>query len=99
MTLVMASCLRTREIGPAPRQFFAHVETTKGAFVLEIDRDWAPLGADRFYRLARSGFFDDSRFFRVIPNFIAQFGIARDSAANVRWTNATFPDDSVTHSN
>jgi cyclophilin family peptidyl-prolyl cis-trans isomerase len=83
----------------APARYYARVETSKGAFVLEIDRDWAPRGADRFYELARSGFFDDSRFFRVIPNFIVQFGIARDSATNARWSSATFPDDSVRHSN
>jgi cyclophilin family peptidyl-prolyl cis-trans isomerase len=91
--------LGAQESTPAPSQFFAHVETSKGVFVLEINRDWAPRGADRFYSLVRSGFFDDSRFFRVVPNFIVQFGIARDSATNVRWTTATFPDDSVKHGN
>lgn len=83
----------------APDRFFAHVETTKGTFVLEIDRDWAPRGADRFYELARAGYFDDSRFSRVVPNFIVQFGIAGDSATNARWSSATIPDDPVTHSN
>ena len=99
--LIAVACVahRTTEAGPAPRRFFASVETTKGTFVLEIDRDWAPRGADRFYALATSGYFDDSRFFRVVPNFIVQFGIARDSATNARWSNATIPDDSVTHGN
>ena len=83
----------------APERYYAHVETSKGSFVLEIDRDWAPRGADRFYELATSGYFDDSRFTRVVPSFIVQFGIAGDSARNAKWSTATFPDDSVRHSN
>jgi cyclophilin family peptidyl-prolyl cis-trans isomerase len=83
----------------SPDRWFATVETTKGRFVLEVDRDWAPRGADHFYELIRSGFYDDSRFTRVIPNFIVQFGIAGDSAKNARWSTATIPDDSVRHSN
>jgi homoserine O-acetyltransferase len=85
--------------GPAPAVFFARVETTKGEFVLEVDRGWAPRGVDRFYQLARAGFFDDSRFFRVVPNFIVQFGFARDSISNAPWTYNAIPDDSSTHSN
>jgi cyclophilin family peptidyl-prolyl cis-trans isomerase len=85
--------------GQAPAKYFAHVETTKGAFVLEIDRDWAPRGADRFYELIQAGYYDDSRFTRVVPNFIVQFGIAGDSATNARWADATIADDSVRHSN
>jgi cyclophilin family peptidyl-prolyl cis-trans isomerase len=83
----------------APPVFRATVETTRGAFVLEIHRSWAPLGADRFYNLARSGFFDDSRFFRVMPNYIAQFGIPGDPAITTMWKDRTFPDDSVRESN
>jgi cyclophilin family peptidyl-prolyl cis-trans isomerase len=83
----------------APERYYARVETSKGLFVLEINRDWAPRGADRFYTLAKSGFFDDGRFFRVVPNFIVQFGIARDSATNARWSNETFEDDPVKQSN
>ena len=99
--LLSAGCAVGRPSGraQAPRQFFATVETTRGSFVLEIDRDWAPHGADRFYELARSGYFDDSRFFRVVPNFIVQFGIGRDSATTATWMGAMIPDDSVTHSN
>lgn len=84
---------------PAPRAFDARVETTKGTFVLAIEREWAPRGADRFYNLARAGFFDDSRFSRVVPRFIAQFGIPGDPAVGAVWQNRTFLDDSVTHSN
>jgi len=83
----------------APRTFDARVETSKGTFTLSIERDWAPRGADRFYNLARAGFFDDSRFSRVVPHFIAQFGIPGDPAVGAVWRNRTFADDSVTHSN
>lgn len=83
----------------SPPKWFATVETTKGRFVLEIDRDWAPLGADHFLELIRAGFYDDSRFTRVVPKFIMQFGVAGDSAKNARWSTATIPDDSVRHSN
>ncbi|HEX8944956.1 MAG TPA: peptidylprolyl isomerase [Gemmatimonadaceae bacterium] len=83
----------------APRAFDARVETSKGAFVLEIERDWAPRGADRFYNLARAGFYDDSRFSRVVPRFIAQFGIPGDPAVGVVWRSRAFTDDPVTHSN
>jgi cyclophilin family peptidyl-prolyl cis-trans isomerase len=83
----------------APRRFQARVETSKGVFVLEVEREWAPRGADRFYNLARAGFFDDSRFSRVVPRFIAQFGIPGDAAVGAVWRNRAFSDDSVTHSN
>ena len=83
----------------APESFRATVETTKGTFVVEVQRDWSPLGADRFYNLARTGFFDDSRFFRVLPGFIAQFGIPGDPAITAVWKDRAFPDDSVRQSN
>jgi homoserine O-acetyltransferase len=84
---------------PAPAVFDATVETTRGAFVLEVHRDWAPHGADRFYQLARAGYYDDSRFSRVVPDFIAQFGIAGGPGLNAIWPARTIPDDPVTHSN
>jgi cyclophilin family peptidyl-prolyl cis-trans isomerase len=83
----------------APELFRATVETSKGVFVIEGHRAWAPLGADRFYNLARAGFFDDSRFFRVMPNYIAQFGIPGDPAITTVWKDRTFPDDPVRQSN
>jgi cyclophilin family peptidyl-prolyl cis-trans isomerase len=85
--------------GESPAHWLATVETTKGRFVLDVDRAWAPHGADHFYELIRSGFYDDSRFTRVVPNFIVQFGVAGDSAKNARWSTVTIPDDSVRHSN
>jgi cyclophilin family peptidyl-prolyl cis-trans isomerase len=83
----------------APVLFRATIETTKGAVVVEVHRAWAPLGADRFYNLARAGFFDDSRFFRVLPNYIAQFGIPGDPAVTSVWKDRSFPDDSVRQGN
>jgi len=83
----------------SPPHWFATVETSKGTFVLEIDRALAPLGADHFLELIRAGFYDDSRFTRVVPNFIVQFGVAGDSAKNARWSAVTIPDDSVKQSN
>lgn len=77
----------------APDTFRARFETTKGAFVVEVYRAWAPLGADRFYNFVRAGFFDDSRFFRVVPEFIAQFGIPGNPAVSRVWQDRTFPDD------
>src|SRR3954468_13601545 len=95
--LVLA--LATRMEAQAPAKFLARVETSKGVFVLEVNRDWAPRGADRFYELIKAGYYDDTRFTRVVPNFIVQFGVARDSATNARWKDATIPDDSASHSN
>jgi homoserine O-acetyltransferase/O-succinyltransferase len=83
----------------APDVFDARIETTKGLFVIEVVRAWSPFGADRFYALARSGYYNDTRISRVVPNFIAQFGIARDSAVNATWAHRTFPDDPVRQTN
>jgi homoserine O-acetyltransferase len=83
----------------APADYDARVETTRGTFVLHVTRAWAPLGADRFYNLARAGYYDDSRFTRVVPNFIAQFGIAGASAVARAWYGRGFPDDPVRESN
>jgi len=77
----------------APDAYRARFETTKGAFAIEVYRAWAPLGADRFFNLVRAGFFDDSRFFRVVPDFIAQFGIPGDPAVARIWRDRTFADD------
>src|SRR5579871_1005014 len=62
----------------APATYKVKFDTSKGAFVVEVHRDWAPNGADRFYNLVKNGFFDDIRFFRVVPNFMVQFGINGD---------------------
>ena len=83
----------------APDVYRVKLATTKGDFLIECHRDWAPLGADRFRNLVRAGFYDDSRFFRVIARDFAQFGIPGDPALAAIWRNATFPDDSVKLSN
>ena len=84
---------------PAPARYDVSIETTQGTFVIAVDRALAPRGADRFYRLARAGYFDDSRFFRVVPRFIAQFGIPGDPAIARVWKDRAMPDDSVRTSN
>jgi cyclophilin family peptidyl-prolyl cis-trans isomerase len=83
----------------APATFKANFDTTAGPFVIEVHRDWAPRGADRFYNLVKSGFFTDVRFFRVINGFMAQFGIHGDPAVARQWMQARIPDDPVKESN
>lgn len=77
---------------PAPAVSHLRFETTKGVFVLELQRDWGPLGADRVYNLARLGYYDDSRLHRVRTD-IAHFGIHGDPAVNAAWSRAELPDD------
>src|SRR5438094_4343088 len=83
----------------APPVFKADFDTSAGPFVMEVHRDWAPNGADRFYNLVKNGFFDDIRFFRVIPGFMAQFGIHGTPAIQSAWRNAEIKDDPVKQSN
>ena len=83
----------------APDVFKARFTTTKGDFVIEVHRDWAPNGADRFYNLVKSGFFDDTRFFRVVDGFMVQFGISGDPAVSSKWQTADIQDDPVKESN
>lgn len=77
----------------SPAVFQVKIETSKGAFVIEGHRESAPRGVDRFYNLVRAGFFDDSRFFRVRPGYIAQFGIPGDPAIAAIWRHQALPDD------
>jgi peptidyl-prolyl cis-trans isomerase A (cyclophilin A) len=83
----------------APDTVRVRFETSKGPFVVEAYRAWAPNGVDRFYQLAKNGFFDDERFFRVISGFMAQFGVSGDPAVNDAWKERSMPDDPVVHSN
>jgi len=78
---------------PAPPVSRIRFETTKGVFVLELHRDWGPIGADRFYNLARLGYYDDARFHRVDKNYIAQFGLNGDPAVNAAWKDQYIKDD------
>src|SRR2546430_12956466 len=83
----------------APESFKVKFETTKGNFTVEVTRSLSPQGADRFYNLARSGYFKDVAFFRVIPGFMCQFGIHGDPKVTAAWRKAQIPDDAVKASN
>ena len=85
--------------GEAPRDFRVRLETTKGTIVVEVHRDWAPVGANRFYELVRARYFDDNRFFRVVKGQWAQFGINGVTAVAKRWRTRTIPDDPRGQSN
>lgn len=78
---------------PAPPVSRLRFETTKGVFVLELHRDWGPIGADRLYNLARLGYYDDTRIHRVRPGYIAQWGLHGDSAVNAAWKGRYLRDD------
>ncbi len=77
----------------APDTYKARFDTSKGMFVIEVHRDWAPIGADRFYNLVKNGFYDDGRFFRVLDGFMAQFGMNGDPSVQKVWSNANIKDD------
>ena len=83
----------------APDVYKAKFDTSQGAVVIEVHRDWAPLGADRFYNLVKNGFYDDVRFFRVLAGFMAQFGMNGDPSVQAAWGAARFNDDPVKESN
>ena len=82
----------------APETFRVNLDTTKGPVVVEVTRSLAPLGADRFYNLVKAKFFDGARFFRVVPNFVVQFGIAANPAATKAW-DVKIQDDPVKETN
>jgi peptidyl-prolyl cis-trans isomerase A (cyclophilin A) len=83
----------------APATYRARFDTSKGVFVVEVHREWAPLAADRFYNLVRSGFYDGTRFFRVVEGFVAQFGMSGDPAVQAAWNRARLQDEPVVRSN
>jgi peptidyl-prolyl cis-trans isomerase A (cyclophilin A) len=83
----------------APANYRVNFDTTKGSFVVEVRREWAPLGADRFYNLVKNGFYNEARFFRVMPNFMVQFGMNGDPAVTSAWQRTTLADDPVKQSN
>jgi len=82
-----------------PSFFQVKFFTSKGEFLLDINRDLAPIGVDRFYNLVRHGYFDNARFHRVVEGFIVQFGIAGNPKVSQIWKNQYIPDDSVRGSN
>ena len=83
----------------APAMYKVNFDTSVGTFEVEVHRDWAPNGADRFYNLVKNGFYDNVRFFRVIPGFMVQFGIHGDPGVASAWQPARIPDDKVKESN
>jgi cyclophilin family peptidyl-prolyl cis-trans isomerase len=83
----------------APATYKARFDTSKGAFVIDVRREWAPVGADRFYNLVKNGFYDDNRFFRVISGFMVQFGISGNPQLAAPWRSAQIKDDPVKQSN
>lgn len=83
----------------APDLFTVRFDTSKGPIDIEVHRDWAPKGADRFYNLVKNGFYDGARFYRVIPGFMAQFGFNGDPAVNAAWQTASIGDDPVKGTN
>jgi cyclophilin family peptidyl-prolyl cis-trans isomerase len=87
------------ETPAAPPEFRVRLETTKGAIVIEVHRDWAPRGAERFYELVTAGYYHDNRFFRVVKGRWAQFGINGDPHVARAWRDRAIPDDPPRQSN
>jgi peptidyl-prolyl cis-trans isomerase A (cyclophilin A) len=92
-------CLTLAVADARPAVFRAKIETSAGDFVIEVHRDWAPVGAARFEELVRKKYFDDSRFFRVVAGRWAQFGIAGDPKVAQKWRDRTIADDVLRQSN
>jgi len=110
LTIGLASPLTAEEPNPAlldpslatataPDIFKVKMETTAGDFIIEVHRDWAPRGADRFYNLVKIGYFDDIAFYRVIKGFMAQVGMNGDPKVTQAWSKARIQDDPVKKSN
>src|SRR6267378_5769073 len=83
----------------APEQYKVKFVTTRGEFTLTVTRAWAPLGADRFYTLVKHHFYDNASVFRVVPSFVAQFGISAYPPVTAAWRGTDIKDDPVTQSN
>jgi peptidyl-prolyl cis-trans isomerase A (cyclophilin A) len=83
----------------APAIYDARFSTTRGDFVVEVHRDWAPLGADRFYNLVKFGYYNGASFFRVVRGFVIQFGLNSNPQLSQIWSGAAIQDDPVRESN
>lgn len=83
----------------APAEYKVNFDTSRGAIVVAVHRDWAPLAADRFYNLVKNGFYDDVRFFRVVPNFMVQFGMHGNPAITKAWSATTLKDEPTKQTN
>lgn len=97
---VRSPLLRTSNYAEtAPDRYRATFHTSAGDVVIEVTRAWAPIGADRFYNLSKGGFYDDTRIYRVLDNFMAQWGLNGDPYVNQAWKNEYLVDDPVVESN
>ena len=96
-TAALRNPAKLKEVAPAT--YRVAFDTSVGPFVVEVHRAWAPRGADRFYNLVKNGFYNGVRFFRVIPNFMVQFGLNGDPRIQSVWRSANLADDPVTQSN
>lgn len=94
--VLLCACAKSPQ---APAEFKVRFDTSKGPFVVEVHREWAPNGVDRFYELVKSGYYDEARFFRVVPNFVVQWGINKDPKVSRQWSQNYIPDDAVKESN
>ena len=83
----------------APATYKVKFDTSAGVFVVQVHRDWAPLGADRFYNLVKNEYYDDVRFFRVLDGFMAQFGMSGNPGIQAAWRTQQLKDDPVKQSN
>jgi peptidyl-prolyl cis-trans isomerase A (cyclophilin A) len=83
----------------APNAYQVRMETSKGPVVIDVNRAWAPRGADRFYMLVKRGFYDQARIFRVVPGFVAQFGLNAKPEETAKWAGAELQDDPVMQPN
>ena len=102
--LALASCgtdkpVEVKKKEPTPEVFQAKMETSKGDIVMEIHRDWAPRGADRFYELIQEKFFNETKFHRVLKGFVAQFGVNKDPKIQALWRQLKIIDDPVKEKN
>jgi len=99
VVFALISAALALQTSAAPPEFRVRLDTTKGAIVIEVHRDWAPRGADRFYELVNAGYYDDNRFFRVVKGRWAQFGINGDPQLAKAWRDRPIPDDPPRQSN
>jgi peptidyl-prolyl cis-trans isomerase A (cyclophilin A) len=97
--LWLGSCGSKPQVKSGPDEYKVVLRTTKGDVMVLVHRDWSPLGADHFYQLLNLGFYNGDRFFRIVPDFVVQFGMSGDPAINRQWSDANIPDDPVKVSN
>ena len=97
--LLLALLLAPAQDAKAPAEFKVKLDTSKGDVVIKITRDWAPKGADRLHALVKAGYYDECRFYRVLPKFIAQFGINGTPATSAKWKEMPIDDDPVKEKN